>query len=53
MSNKKSMASRASKTMRNKRASKISKSFAGSVLAKSKHKREPRQLKTKQKGASK
>lgn len=53
MSNKKTMATKASKTLRSKRASKISKSFAGSVLAKSKHKREPRQLKTKQKGASK
>ena len=49
MSNKKTMATKASKTLRSKRASKISKSFAGSVLAKAKHKREPR----KQKVASK
>lgn len=35
--NKKSMASKASKTMRSKNASKISKSLAGSVLSKSKY----------------
>ena len=35
--NKKSMASKASKTLRDKRASKISKSYAGSVLSKSKY----------------
>ncbi len=35
---KKSMASNASKTLRDKRASKISKSYAGSVLAKTKFK---------------
>lgn len=35
--NRKSMASNASKTLRNKRASKVSKSLAGSVLAKSKY----------------
>lgn len=45
----KSMATKASKTLRSKRASKISKSFAGSVLAKSKHKREPRRQKNKAK----
>ncbi len=50
MTNKKSMASNASKTLRNKRASKISKSYAGSVLAKSKYKREPQ---PKQKKAKK
>lgn len=37
--NKKSMATKASKTMRSKSASKISKSLAGSVLAKAKHKK--------------
>ena len=50
MTNKKSMASNVSKTLRNKRASKISKSYAGSVLAKSKYKREPQ---PKQKKAKK
>jgi len=40
MSKKKSMASNASKMLRNKRASKISKSYAGSVLAKSKYKKD-------------
>lgn len=35
--NKKAMVTHASKTLRNKRASKISKSLAGSVMAKSKY----------------
>lgn len=53
MSNKKTMATKASKTLRSKRASKISKSFAGSVLAKARHKRVPMEQKTMQKVASK
>lgn len=43
------MATNASKTLRNKRASKISKSLAGSVLAKTKYKREKRHPKQNKK----
>ncbi len=50
MSNKKSMASKASKTMRNKRASKISKSLAGNVLAKAKYNPAPKQPKKQKRG---
>lgn len=59
--NKKAMVTHASKTLRNKRASKISKSLAGSVMAKSKYKKDtcqqPKQTKkskkTKQKTTKK
>ena len=49
---KKAMVTNASKTLRNPRSSKISKQLAGSVLAKSKFKREKKQA-TKQKQQAK